>query len=49
MILIGADTHKHTHTLAAIDTPNGQHLGEKTIPASKTGFVAAAGLGPQPR
>ncbi len=40
MILIGADTHKHTHTLAAIDTPNGQHLGEKTIPASKTGFVA---------
>ncbi len=39
MILIGADTHKHTHTLAAIDTPNGQHLGEKTIPASKTGFV----------
>ena len=39
MILIGADVHKHTHTLAAIDTPGGQLLDDKTIPASKTGFV----------
>jgi len=39
MILLGADTHKHTHTLAAIDAPNGQLLDDKTIPASKTGFV----------
>lgn len=39
MILLGADTHKHTHTLAAIDTPNGQLLDDKTIPASKNGFV----------
>ena len=40
MILIGADTHKHTHTLAAINTPGGQLLDDKTIPASKHGFIA---------
>jgi transposase len=39
MILIGADTHKHTHTLAAINTPGGQLLDERTTAASKTGFV----------
>ncbi len=39
MILIGADTHKHTHTLAAINTPGGQLLNDKTIPASKNGFI----------
>ncbi len=39
MILIGADVHKHTHTLAAINTPNGQLLDDKTIPASKNGFI----------
>lgn len=39
MILLGADTHKHTHTLAAIDAPNGQLLDDKTISASKNGFV----------
>jgi transposase len=39
MILIGADTHKHTHTLAAINTPGGQFLDERTTAASKTGFV----------
>jgi transposase len=40
MILLGADTHKATHTLAAINTPNAQLLDEKTIPANKTGFIA---------
>jgi transposase len=39
MILIGADTHKHTHTLAAINTPGGQLLNDKTAAASKTGFI----------
>jgi transposase len=39
MILIGADVHKHTHTLAAIAAPGGQLLDDKTIPASKNGFV----------
>jgi transposase len=39
MILIGADVHKSTHTLAAIKTPNGELLDDKTIPASKEGFI----------
>lgn len=39
MILLGADVHKHTHTLAAIDTSGGQLLDERTAAASKTGFV----------
>jgi transposase len=39
MILIGADVHKHTHTLAAVDAPGGQFLDERTAAASKTGFV----------
>jgi transposase len=39
MILIGADTHKHTHTLAAINTPGGQLLNDKTAAASKNGFI----------
>lgn len=49
MILIGADVHKHTHTLAAINSPNGELLDEKTAAASKTGFTLlvdwAKGLG----
>ncbi len=39
MILIGADTHKHTHTLAAVDAPGGQLLDDKTTAASKNGFL----------
>lgn len=39
MILIGADVHKHTHTLAAINTPGGQLLDERTAAASKAGFI----------
>lgn len=39
MIVIGADTHKATHTLAAIQTPNGELLDDKTAAASKHGFV----------
>jgi transposase len=49
MILLGADTHKHTHTLAAVNSPNGEFLDEKTAAASKNGFIEmldwARGLG----
>jgi len=38
MIVIGADTHKQTHTLAAVDGAAGQLLGELTIPARAKGF-----------
>jgi hypothetical protein len=31
MIVLGADTHKRSHTIAAVDAATGQVLAEKTI------------------
>lgn len=49
MIVIGADTHKQTHTCAAVDGATGQLLDELTIPARAAGFTElvawARGLG----
>jgi transposase len=39
MIVIGADTHKATHTCAAVDGTSGQLAGELTVAARKPGFV----------
>jgi transposase len=41
MIVIGADTHKSTHALAAVDANTGQLLGEKEIPAKEQGHLDA--------
>jgi transposase len=38
MIVIGADTHKSTHTVAAVRTKTGEFLGEKTAAARSAGF-----------
>jgi len=38
MIVIGADTHKATHTCGAVDAGTGQLTGELTAPARKPGF-----------
>lgn len=38
MIVIGADTHKATHTAAAVFAGSGQLAGEKTAAARKEGF-----------
>jgi transposase len=40
MIVIGVDTHKRTHALAAIDAETGQLLGEREIPATEQGQLA---------
>jgi len=37
MIVIGADTHKRSHTLVAVDAATGQTRGELTISASAQG------------
>ena len=34
MIVIGADTHKNTHALAAIDAGTGEVRGEREISAN---------------
>jgi len=38
MIVIGADTHKQTHTAAAVFAGSGQLAGELTAPAREAGF-----------
>jgi transposase len=39
MIVLGADTHKSSHTIAAIDTATGQVLGDKTVQVGARGFA----------
>ncbi|MFZ2052419.1 MAG: IS110 family transposase [Solirubrobacteraceae bacterium] len=39
MIVIGADTHKRTHALAAVDADTGQLLGEREIAATEQGHL----------
>ena len=41
MIVIGADTHKSTHTLAALDAASGRVVATRTIAADRDGMLAA--------
>jgi transposase len=41
MIVIGADTHKSTHALAAVDAGTGQLLREREIVAKDVGHLEA--------
>src|SRR3954469_1576365 len=41
MIVIGADTHKSTHTVAAVDAATGRVVATKTIGADRDGMLAA--------
>src|SRR5438105_10866029 len=49
MIVLGADTHKSSHTIAAIDAATGQILADKTVQVGAQAFAAlvlwARGLG----
>jgi transposase len=45
MIVIGADTHKRTHTVAAVFAGSGQLAGELTAPAREAGVCEQLGLG----
>src|SRR5918999_1329611 len=38
MIVLGADTHKRSHTIAAIAAGSGELLGEQTVPVCRRGF-----------
>jgi transposase len=48
-MIVGADTHKRSHTITAVDAATGQVLAEKTIVVGARGFGAlvlwARGLG----
>src|ERR687889_296134 len=39
MIVLGADTHKHSHTVAAVSAATGELLGEQTIAVGRHGFA----------
>jgi transposase len=41
MIVIGADTHKGTHALAAVDEGTGRVRGSRQIQAEDAGHLAA--------
>jgi transposase len=43
MILLGADTHKRSHTIAAINAITGEVLGDETVAVGRVGFLAALG------
>jgi transposase len=40
MIVLGADTHKSSHTIAAVKGATGEVLGDKTIQVGARGFAA---------
>src|ERR671917_304145 len=39
MIVLGADTHKRSHTIAAVAAATGELLGEETIQVGRRGFA----------
>ena len=40
MIVLGADTHKRSHTIAAVASATGELLGEQTVQVGAKGFAA---------
>ena len=39
MIVLGADTHKRSHTIAAVAAATGELKGEQTVPVGAKGFA----------
>src|SRR3982751_3766122 len=40
VIVIGADTHKRSHTVAAVQAASGRSLADQTVPARRHSFEA---------
>ncbi len=40
MIVLSTDTHKRSHTIAAVGATSGELLGERTVPVGRRGFGA---------
>jgi transposase len=45
MIVLGADMHKGSHTIAAVAAATGEVLGDKTVQVGERGFVAVLDWG----
>ena len=48
MIVLGADMHKSSHTIAAVAAATGEMLGEKTVAVGARGFDEVLRLGARP-
>ena len=48
MIVIGTDTHKRTHALAAVDEGTGRIRGHREIKADDSGHLAGGEVGARP-
>src|SRR3954452_5713760 len=40
MIVLGADAHKRSHTIAAVSATTGELVGERTVQVGAKGFAA---------
>ena len=49
MIVIGTDTHKHTHALSAVDEGTGKIRGHRQIDADEPRHLAAGQVGARAR
>ena len=38
MIVLGADTHKRSHTIAGVGAATGELVGERTVQVGRAGF-----------
>ena len=48
MIVLGADTHKRSHSIAAVAAGTSALRGEQTVPVGVRGFDALAAMGARP-
>ena len=49
MIVLGADTHKRSHTIAAVSAATGELVGEQTVQVGAKGFAALVVWAREPR
>jgi hypothetical protein len=47
MIVLGADTHKRSHTIAGVGATTGELLGERTVQVRARGVRRAVVVGAQ--
>ena len=44
MIVLGADTHKRSHTIAAVSAATGELMGEQTVGVGAQGWTSPASV-----
>ena len=49
MIVLGADTHKRSYTIAGVGAATGELVGERTVQVGRAGFRRAVVVGARAR